>query len=106
MGNVPAPLVAGGWQILFRPRLLVPRGDRTCVKVFDPGVDRSACLGRRCPDKPNIVLILTDDQGWYELGCHTNTFIQTAVLDRLSNQGVERPASTPRPCARRLVRAS
>src|SRR5438105_996795 len=40
-------------------------------------------------ERLNIVLILTDDQGWYELGCHDNPHISTPVLDRLAATSVE-----------------
>ena len=33
--------------------------------------------------RPNIVFIVTDDQGYGELGCHGNPIIQTPNLDRL-----------------------
>lgn len=37
---------------------------------------------------PNILLILTDDQGWPELGVHGNREIETPHLDRLAAEGV------------------
>jgi arylsulfatase A-like enzyme len=37
---------------------------------------------------PNVVLIITDDQGYGDLGCHGNTMIQTPNLDRLAKQSV------------------
>ena len=39
--------------------------------------------------KPNIVLIVTDDQGWWDLGSHGNEHIETPNLDRLAAEGVE-----------------
>jgi arylsulfatase A-like enzyme len=39
--------------------------------------------------RPNIVLILTDDQGFGDLGCHGNLKIQTPHLDALARQSVE-----------------
>jgi arylsulfatase A len=38
--------------------------------------------------KPNILLILTDDHGWPELGLHGNREIETPNLDRLAGEGV------------------
>jgi arylsulfatase A len=38
--------------------------------------------------KPNIVLILTDDLGWSDLGCCGSTFYETPNIDRLAGQGM------------------
>lgn len=38
--------------------------------------------------KPNIIFILTDDQGYGELGCHGNPVIKTPNLDRLHSESV------------------
>ena len=37
--------------------------------------------------QPNILLILTDDQGWGDLACHGNKQLETPVLDLLSRSG-------------------
>ena len=39
-------------------------------------------------EKPNIVLIMTDDQGYGDLGFHGNEKIDTPVLDRLAQESV------------------
>ncbi len=51
---------------------------------------------------PNILLIVSDDQGWRDLGCYGRTEILTPNLDRLAAQGVRAtsfyvtwPACTP-----------
>ena len=36
---------------------------------------------------PNIILILTDDQGWWDLGAHGNPYIETPHIDRLAKEG-------------------
>ncbi|MBB6048600.1 arylsulfatase [Armatimonas rosea] len=38
--------------------------------------------------KPNIVLILTDDQGFGDLSCHGNPVLKTPHIDRLHDEGV------------------
>jgi arylsulfatase A len=37
---------------------------------------------------PNIVLILTDDLGWHDLGCYGNEWHETPHLDRLATEGM------------------
>jgi len=37
---------------------------------------------------PNVILIMTDDQGWGDLSIHGNDSIQTPNLDQLSKEGV------------------
>ncbi len=37
--------------------------------------------------KPNIILILADDQGWQDLGCFGHPYLKTPNLDKLAQQG-------------------
>ena len=53
-------------------------------------------------DRPNVVLIVSDDQGYADLGCFGGDVIKTPNLDRLAKQGVRAtsfyvtwPACTP-----------
>lgn len=39
-------------------------------------------------DQPNIVFILTDNQGAWQLGCYGNPDFQTPNIDRLASEGV------------------
>ena len=39
-------------------------------------------------DRPNILLILTDDQGAWAMGCAGNSEIRTPNLDRLAREGI------------------
>jgi arylsulfatase A-like enzyme len=41
------------------------------------------------PDKPNILLILADDWGWGDLGCHGHPYIKTPNIDRLAQEGTD-----------------
>lgn len=38
--------------------------------------------------RPNIIFILTDDQGYGDLSCHGNPILKTPNIDRLHNEGV------------------
>jgi arylsulfatase len=40
------------------------------------------------PPKPNVIFILTDDQGYGDLSCHGNPILKTPNLDRLHAEGV------------------
>ena len=40
-------------------------------------------------DRPNIVVILTDDQGWGDLSIHGNTGIHTPNIDRMAQEGAQ-----------------
>jgi arylsulfatase A-like enzyme len=41
------------------------------------------------PPPPNVILIMTDDQGWGDVGFHGNPLLKTPHLDRLASQSVE-----------------
>ena len=38
--------------------------------------------------KPNIIIIMTDDQGWSDVGFNGNTTVKTPNLDQLASEGV------------------
>ena len=59
-------------------------------------------LSAAAAERPNILLIVSDDQGWPDLGCIGTKPIQTPHLDRLAKEGVRLtnyyvtwPACTP-----------
>src|SRR5437588_8253477 len=42
----------------------------------------------RAADRPNVVVIITYDQGYGDLGCHGNPKVRTPNLDRFAAQSV------------------
>jgi len=44
--------------------------------------------GARGTARPNVVLIITDDQGYGDLGCHGNPVVKTPNLDRLHAESI------------------
>lgn len=43
---------------------------------------------RETASKPNVILVMTDDQGYGDLGCHGNPILKTPNLDRLYSESV------------------
>jgi arylsulfatase A-like enzyme len=47
-----------------------------------------ACAAEAPARRPNVVIVLTDDQGYGDLGCHGNPVLKTPNLDRLHEQSI------------------
>src|SRR4051794_10790071 len=45
-------------------------------------------VGQGSPRKPNVIVLLTDDNGYGDLGCHGHPFLKTPNFDRLHDQGI------------------
>ena len=39
-------------------------------------------------DKLNVIIVMTDDQGWSDLGCHGHPIVRTPNLNRMHEQSV------------------
>ena len=42
----------------------------------------------RAASKPNVILVMTDDQGYGDLGCHGNPILKTPELDRMHAESI------------------
>ncbi len=56
-----------------------------CLLLGLPAIAHSTGL---TGTRPNILLVMTDDQGYGELGCHGNPLLKTPNLDRLHAQSL------------------
>jgi len=59
----------------------VPSGIASAAGIDSSGIDSSGV-------RPNVILVMTDDQGYGDLACHGNPFIQTPNLDQLYAESV------------------
>ena len=102
--GVRKPMITGTIELYDLSKDL---GEKTNIAEHHPGIvgkirdamkkaheptDRWKVRGRRSgaaatPRKPNVLLIMTDDQGWGDIGAHGNPDLYTPVLDRLSREG-------------------
>jgi len=68
------------------------RGSRSLFSLLALALALSPAAGEGADSarnrKPNVVLILTDNQGAWTLGCYGNPEIRTPQIDRLASQGM------------------
>ncbi len=46
-------------------------------------------LSKQKTDQPNVLLIMTDDQGWGDFGVNGNDSVDTPVLNSLAREGIQ-----------------
>ena len=64
-----------------------------------PVLAAAACASEEAPARPNIVLVVSDDQDYEHLGFMGNSVVRTPTLDRLAASGtVFSVAHTPPRC--------
>ncbi len=58
------------------------------LAVTGGGITRTTMASQKKAEKPNVILVLTDDQGYGDLSCHGNPVLKTPYLDRLHDQSI------------------
>jgi len=76
--------------VVDRRQFLKALGVATASGVVGGSVKRCLAMAQRQGDgrPPNVILVMTDDQGYGDLGCLGNPIIQTPHLDALYRQSV------------------
>ncbi len=69
----------------MRTRLLSFFASSTVALTFLFSLQNTAVADKR----PNVIVILTDDQGWGDLSLHGNTNLSTPNIDRLATEGAQ-----------------
>ena len=67
--------------------MIQPKIVLACVLLLG-GFFSNALQAQKNKQKPNIIVILTDDQGWGDVGFNGSTDIPTPNLDRIAKEGV------------------
>ncbi|MFS4447999.1 arylsulfatase [Maribacter sp. 2307UL18-2] len=70
----------------FRSSKLFPLGIIVCLYVVSCCTSRTQTASAN--KAPNVILIVTDDQGYGDLSCHGNPYIKTPNIDRLYKESV------------------
>jgi len=62
------------------------------VAIIIAGIFAFSCANQKQkkeePPKPNVILVMTDDQGYGDMSCHGNPFIQTPQIDKLYQESI------------------
>ena len=62
--------------------------------------------GQQAPPRPNIVVFLTDDQGYADLSSFGHPTINTPNIDRMAREGIRLTSFYAAPSVRRRGRSS
>ncbi len=58
------------------------------LSIKGGAVDRPRSFAEAPEGRPNVILVMTDDQGYGDLSCHGNPDVETPNLDRLYSESV------------------
>ena len=68
--------------------MVIPRSTLLCIVLVLACLAFRSGIEKNTLDKPNIVLVITDDQGKNDLGCEGNKHIKTPHLDQFYSEAI------------------
>jgi arylsulfatase len=74
-------------DVISRREFIAAAGGAAALAAL-PGCFRNTLRNRKAPMKPNIIFILTDDQGYGDISAHGNPILKTPAIDRLHAESV------------------
>ena len=87
MTEDPAPVLRGGARPLY-PRAMRSRVVAVLLLTLAPGLTTCATPSSEGSTRPNVILLMTDDQGWGDLGMRGHPRLRTPHLDAMAEGGV------------------
>jgi arylsulfatase A-like enzyme len=78
--------------MVYDDEIVRKRSERHVMKswiIFGVGLVWGAVAMAASPARPNVVIILTDDQGYADLGCFGGTTVKTPRIDRMAEEGAK-----------------
>lgn len=83
-------MLAGSWAVLIRfaPSIRTAVGGLILLGSWSSFLGVARCATAQESRPPNVVVILTDDQGWGDLSLHGNRNLMTPRLDSIASDGV------------------
>jgi arylsulfatase A-like enzyme len=65
-----------------------PRCHSLALACLGAVLTASHCTAEDAAKRPNVIIILSDDQGYGDFSCHGNPVLKTPNLDKLHDQGI------------------
>lgn len=73
---------------MTKPQVKIGRSSNLRMACAFLGFTLTLAFGMATPERPNIVVIFTDDQGYQDVGCYGSPDIKTPRLDRMAEEGM------------------
>ncbi len=85
--NFPYPYMSNPNPVTMKRIILLSLAIFTCIGL-NATVVRDAAVSSLAASKPNIILVMTDDQGMGDLSCMGNEVVRTPHIDRFHDKAV------------------